>query len=303
MLWKKEVPGGHHGRGPERKQSEERFMQARGPQAIRMLVTGAGVFFLIAFCQYGLLLWLPHGWEAEAYGLVKKSLLDYILLALLGFTIVAAILHFIIHGAKDMRPRGAGDRIAWWSMSERLLHWALAAATFLLVVTGVYLYFAGGGLPDATTRLMRRLHFNELFAIVGFILFLAWFREALPRRYDRRWLRHLGGHLGFNGHLKAGKFNAGQKIWFWLCAFSGILMVLTGHQMQYNYGRLDPEYYPFFALHLIAAVVFLPALALHVYLAVLAVRGALQGMIRGWIGRRGALELHSEATPRRNGRA
>ena len=260
-------------------------------------LVGAVLLLAIGAVEYVLMLRLLDGWAYDAFYLLKNDRLLQTALAIGGALIVGAVLHFFFFGTKDLRPRNSADAITWWSRLERVLHWAFVAAALLLVITGIVLYFSRTGLPTSTARLMRRWHFNWVFAVLGAVVFLRWYREALPRRYDLAWLRHFGGYLGFKGHLKAGKFNAGQKLWFWIYTSCGMLMGLTGYQLQTYFSRMDPEYYPYLTVHLGAAILFLVAMIMHIYLAVIAVRGALGGMIGGRISRRGALREHSEATP------
>lgn len=270
--------------------------------AVRQVVTGTVFLLAIVVAEYAVMPWLIQGWEEEAYLLLKQDTLLHTALAVLAAIAGGALLHYMKFGPRDMRPESPADEILWWSKLERLLHWVFVTMVILLVVSGVQLFLAGGGLPDAITRLMRSLHFNELFVLFGLLLFVLWFPEALPRRYDARWLLHSGGYLGFKGHLKAGKFNAGQKTWFWLYMFCGTAMVLTGHQLQNTYSRLDPPYYPILVVHLAAATVFLASMVLHIYLSVIVVRGAMAGMVRGRIGRHAAERHHSEASPLKTGR-
>jgi len=270
-------------------------LQKRLWTAVRQTVAGVAFLLAIGVVEYAVMPWVIQGWEEGAYWLLKKDTLLHTALAVLAAIAAGALLHYMKFGSRDVRPEGPADEILWWSKLERLFHWIFVPVVILLLVSGVQIFLAGGGLPDATTRLMRRLHFNELFVLFGLILFVLWFPEALPRRYDARWLLRSGGYLGFKGHLKAGKFNAGQKIWFWLYVFFGTAMVLTGHQLQYNYSRLDPPYYPLLVVHLVAATVFLASMVLHIYLSVIVVRGALAGMVRGRIGRHAAKRHHSEA--------
>ena len=259
------------------------------------IVMGTAILLVIGFSQYALMPWAIEGWEAEAYLLLDEDTLLHTALAVLTAIAAGAVLHYLKYGPRDARPTNRGDEIVWWSRLERSLHWVFAMTAVLLIVTGVQIFLAGGGLPDAITRFMLGLHFNELFVPFGFLLAILWLPEALPRCYDAWWLLHFGGYLGFKGSLKAGKFNAGQKIWFWIYVICGTAMMLTGHQLQYSYSRLDPPFYPILVIHLAAAVVFLAAIFLHIYLSVIVVRGALAGMVHGKIGRRAAEHNHSEA--------
>lgn len=225
-------------------------------------------------------------------------------LAILAAIAVVAALHCWWHGRDDMRPNGPADRIRWWALPERVLHWGTVLSFVLLLVTGVEMYEAGFGLPTPLTRTMRAWHGGEPFMVLGALLFATWVRDALPRRHDLVWLRHLGGHVGgWNlaaSPLPAGRFNAGQKIWFWLEAAAGLVMALTG-RMMLDFSRMDDGYLTLLSLHLAAAVVFLSVLGVHFYLAVIGVRGALGGMVFGYVGRQGAARLHPLARALRTG--
>lgn len=213
----------------------------------------------------------------------------------LGAIVVLAALHLWLHGREDIRPRGPADRLHWWSALERTVHWALVLSFAVLLVTGVEMYVAGPGLPSPLTRTMRAWHVGEPFMVLGALLFLRWYRDAMPRRYDWHWLAHLGGYLRRREPLPAGRFNAGQKLWFWLEAVGGLVMAMTGYELEHHVSRFDPGYLTLLGLHLAAAGLFLTVLAVHFYLAVVGVRGALGGMVHGTVGRQGAHRLHSEA--------
>lgn len=219
----------------------------------------------------------------------------YIALGLVIAVALLAALHNFRFGRRDARPHGTVDAVPWWSLLERLAHWVCVASFVVLLVTGVQLYIAGPGLPSDLTRLMRSIHRGDVFMVTGGLLFVLWFRDGLPRRYDLRWLAHLGGYLGYPGPLPAGRFNAGQKIWFWVAALAGLVMAVSGWQLAYNFTVFDTGYLTLLTLHLAAAAVFLCVLTGHVYLAVVMFRGALAGMIHGRIGRQAAVRFHSQA--------
>jgi formate dehydrogenase subunit gamma len=244
----------------------------------------AGLLALVAFEER---LAEPWFWLYQHVGYV-------IGLALLAIALLAA-LHLRVHGRHDQRPQGPHDAIRWWTLGERIVHWLFVLSFLVLLVSGLQLYLAGFGLPTPLTRFMRRWHVGEPFMVGGALLFVLWFRDALPRRYDLRWLAHFGGYLGHAGLLPAGRFNAGQKLWFWLEALGGIAMAVTGWELQHHFTRFDDGFLTLLAAHLGAAAVFVVVLGIHFYLAVIAVRGALGGMVHGSIGRQGALRYHPEA--------
>ena|GEM_PF-7050420 len=55
-------------------------------------------------------------------------------------------------------------------------------------------------------------------------MFLLWVKEMLPRPYDIKWFFIMGGYLSKEKlPIPAGKFNGGQKMWFWLVTVKTIL--------------------------------------------------------------------------------
>ncbi|HKI98972.1 MAG TPA: cytochrome b/b6 domain-containing protein [bacterium] len=269
-------------------------LRARG--VVASAVGGIALLAALSWLIQRLLLWLAAREDTlgDAWAWVYFHLGPLTGMAL-ATIVVLATMHRLRFGGKDARPLDRNDTVSWWSLTERVLHWVCLASFLVLLVTGVELYLAGPGLPSPLTRQMRTLHSADVFIASGGLLFLLWVRDALPRRYDLRWLRHLGGYLGYLAPLPAGRFNAGQKLWFWAATLTGITMAVSGLELQYRFSRMDDGYVTLLVLHLIAAAGFLCALTVHVYLAVLVVRGALPGMVHGRVGRAAALRLHSRA--------
>jgi formate dehydrogenase subunit gamma len=91
--------------------------------------------------------------------------------------------------------------------------------------------------------------------------------------------------------VPAGRFNAGQKTWYWLATLGGFIMIGTGAAMYFQDIRLD-----ILASNHISQIDFLRASAIvhnalglavvalfftHVYMAVFAIKGAIHSMIDG----------------------
>ena len=58
--------------------------------------------------------------------------------------------------------------------------------------------------------------------------FLVWLRHSLPGWRDIVWLAKGGGLLCEGWHPPAWKFNAGQKILFWLVMLGGLSLSISG---------------------------------------------------------------------------
>jgi formate dehydrogenase subunit gamma len=131
------------------------------------------------------------------------------------------------------------------------------------------------------------------FAISVIPMTIMWIREMMPTMDDVKWMMILGGYLSkVKRPIPAGKFNAGQKMWFWVCTFGGILMILTGAAMYFQDFTL-----PVLATYGITQIDFLRACAIihnvmgmavaalfftHVYMSMFAIKGAIHSMISGY---------------------
>src|SRR5260370_16618531 len=65
--------------------------------------------------------------------------------------------------------------------------------------------------------------------MIGIVLmFVLWLRENIPNRYDWQWIKGAGGFFSKHDHPAAKKFNAGQKLVFWLVILGGASASLSG---------------------------------------------------------------------------
>src|SRR3546814_6933772 len=65
--------------------------------------------------------------------------------------------------------------------------------------------------------------------MIGIVMMIVlWIGHNLPNRHDFVWLAKGGGMFGRRVHAPAKKFNAGQKILFWIVILGGISISLSG---------------------------------------------------------------------------
>lgn len=210
--------------------------------------------------------------------------------------IVISLAHFFAFGPKDMSAKGAEDEIPWWTLTERIIHGVVLITFIILMVTGLFITFGrylGGG---SNTLLMRQLHEMSGFAFAPFIVLmvLIWVRHAIPRAYDLAWFSHAGGYLGYKGELRSGKFNAGQKLWFWIMAVTCVVLVWTGLSLYFQYGQL-PALRMYVVLHFSATLPLVLMFVVHLYMTTLGAKGAFIGMISGKFSRSAAKKFHADA--------
>ncbi|MDX6752250.1 formate dehydrogenase subunit gamma [Geminicoccaceae bacterium 1502E] len=167
---------------------------------------------------------------------------------ILGMTGLLA-LFFAIRGRVRVDRGFSGIRIERFNAFERFAHWLTAISFVVLALTGLNLVFG--------RALLMPLMGKEAFATMTFwgkythdytsfafmlglvIIFVLFVLQNFPNRHDFVWLAKGGGMIG-NAHPPAKKFNAGQKILFWLVILCGLSLSLSGLQL------LFPYQFPFF---------------------------------------------------------
>jgi formate dehydrogenase gamma subunit len=233
-------------------------------------------------------------------GLHDSPLLPSFAIAMAAFVVVA-LGHFFSFGPKDMSPKDAKDLIPWWTLWERILHGVVAISFLLLMVSGLqvtYGRFFGGG---SLTLLSRQIHefAGFVYTPAVAIMVLIWIKHALFQAYDLEWMRRAGGYLGYKGQVKSGKFNAGQKFYYWVVVATAAVHVWTGLSLYFQWGNLSLLRL-YVVLHLIATVPMVLMFIIHVYLSAFGTRGVFMSMIHGKFSRTAAAKYYSEAPEMNN---
>jgi len=202
----------------------------------------------------------------------------------------ACVLHLLVFGPPHKDAGGGKPEIRRFSVLERLAH-ALTLLSFLtLGATGFYAVLSGW--PSLTGKLMLYHYYAApAFAIGAALIVAGWSADAGFKPYDLRWMIQMGGYIWKRDHLPAGRFNAGQKAYFWIVATAGFAVILSG------LGRLWPALDPtgqcvLLWVHRLSAL-FLVAWALaHAYLGTLANPGTIQAIITGRVSEKWAKAHH-----------
>jgi len=212
--------------------------------------------------------------------------------------------HYLIIGPKVFSHDGTP--IFAFTIFKRIIH-ALAAIAFtILIPTGLMIVFGkylGGG---TLIEYARHLHgiATIMFAISVVPMFLFWFVPMLPTLYDIKWVFILGGYLSKEiKEIPAGQFNAGQKMWFWIATFGGFIMIATGATMylqDFDYGIAKALGVTQIDLlrasaivHNVLAFAIMAFFFTHVYMAAIAIKGAIYSMITGYKEHNEVKYLHS----------
>jgi len=95
-------------------------------------------------------------------------------------------------------------------------------------------------------------------------------------------------------HVPSGKFNAGEKMWFWLgLVILGIAVSATGVILDFpNWNQTREMMQQANVVHAVAAVIFVGISFGHIYLGTLGVPGAYGAMHDGYVDESWAKEHH-----------
>jgi formate dehydrogenase subunit gamma len=203
------------------------------------------------------------------------------------------LLHYLIVGAKHFDH--GGEKVLFFPLFTRVVHFVAAVSFSLLVITGLMVIFGnylGGG---ALIRMARYVHLVSaiVFVIPGIIMFFMWLKDMLPQVHDIAWIFILGGYLSKKKKpVPAGKFNAGQKMYFWFATFGGGVMAYTGY-IIWGMGA-DIETVRLYAIiHNVLGMGILAFYLTHVYMSVFAIAGSLESMKTGYKPKEEVDILHS----------
>ncbi|MBI3000900.1 MAG: cytochrome b/b6 domain-containing protein, partial [Deltaproteobacteria bacterium] len=136
-------------------------------------------------------------------------------------------------GAGDKEDYLQGEVVVRHSLYVRVAHWWVALFFMMAFLSGWALfsprfYFLsnlfGGGY---STRLLHPW-FSLLFTI-GFIpMFAHWLSQMKWQPGDTDWMKSFKRYVRYEEVPNVGKFNAGQKLFFWSASLGGLVLLLTG---------------------------------------------------------------------------
>lgn len=174
----------------------------------------------------------------------------------------------------------------------RVVHWAVALSFVLALLSGFALFtpwlYKWLSLPFGGGPLARLLHpwFGLAFVIVMLVQVRAWWDSMRWEENDWRWLRRLRAYITHEEKVEpdyVGKFNAGQKIWFWTMAVSGLIFLITGILLWFpeTFSRTAAWISYFF--HDLAGLIMLGGFLVHIYEGTGGLPGTFRSMTRGTV--------------------
>ncbi|MGP9820264.1 formate dehydrogenase subunit gamma [Salinarimonas sp. NSM] len=216
---------------------------------------------------------------------------------------VAAVLGlFVWRGSQGYDRDPQGRRVPRFRFLDRVVHWTTAISFVLLALTGLNLVFgrqliqpwAGDAAFGALSQGALLVHNQVGFAFLLGIMAMAglWVQDNLFNRVDREWLRRAGG-LPSGRHVPAEKFNAGQKLIFWISILGGLALGVSGILLMLPISTIGMGWMQVLhGGHTIVAALMIATIIGHAYLGSVGVSGSFDAMWRGDVDRQWARTHH-----------
>lgn len=224
-----------------------------------------------------------------------------------GILIVAAPLiilgFYALKGPLRVHEKPTGRLIQRFNSWERVVHWATAILFVILAVTGLIMLFGsyvllpviGYTLFSWLARFSINLHnyLGPLFILCVLAMIVTYIRDNLWKRHDWLWFKKGGGFLT-GEHVPSGRFNAGEKSWFWVgVVFLSIVVGATGLVLDFaNFGQGRTVMQLAHVTHSTAAIIYIAAFFGHLYMGTIGSEGAYEAMRHGYVDETWAKEHH-----------
>ncbi|HSL17504.1 MAG TPA: formate dehydrogenase subunit gamma [Methylomirabilota bacterium] len=207
------------------------------------------------------------------------------------------VVHYHSYGPKRITFDPYSEEVERFTLFERGVHLFRLISFVFLAVTGLILAF--------NLHLWQQLLFGSAATLHNFhvwmgIVFIAttvlgavlWFRDATFESYDKDWVRKMGGYLGHKGEVPAGRFNAGQKMFYWLSSILGVLMGVTGLVLVFKGAFSLPTICVTSTIHNLLGFFLIAGVVAHAYLGTVANPGTWRVLVDGSVTREWAKHHH-----------
>ncbi len=208
----------------------------------------------------------------------------------------------VLRGRIMLENGRSGLRILRFTTNQRVAHWTTAILFVVLGLTGLTLLLGRsflipvfgaqgfGTIANAAKFLHDYLGPVFMFALTW--LFILFVRDNVPSpKIDLQWLLKGGGLFGKHAH--APRYNAGEKLWFWLASIVGLAVIISGMVLDFpifGQTRATMEFYHW--VHSIAAIVLVVVSFGHIYMGTAALEATFEVMQTGYCDSNWAQEHH-----------
>ena len=206
------------------------------------------------------------------------------------------------------------DQVQRYNFAERAYHWLNAIAYTYLMLTGLALftplaywlaYVLGG---PATIRYWHPW-IGLIYLATIFWMHRMWKRDMQKIPEDEQWSKNIRAYAEHHDELMPpqGRFNAGQKQFWWVMLYCTFILLITGIIMWIP-EKMPRELHWVLPItvfvHSATALITIAAFIIHVYMSVWVTPGSMKAMVEGHVSTNWARTHHrlwyEKITGRRN---
>ncbi|HZR69992.1 MAG TPA: formate dehydrogenase subunit gamma [Burkholderiales bacterium] len=219
-------------------------------------------------------------------------------------TLIAILAFYFWKGPVRVHAPPTGRLIHRFNAVERVVHWSTALSFCLLGVTGLIMFFGKHVLLPwlgytlfawlATAAKAFHNFIAPLFIVSVLAMIVLFIKDNFPRLYDLRWFARAWAVMARGEHVPTGRFNAGEKGWFWfgvvglsiVVSWSGLLLLFP------NFDQTRAVMQQAWIWHATAALLYIAIALGHIYLGTIGLEGSYQAMRTGYVDETWAKEHH-----------
>jgi formate dehydrogenase subunit gamma len=224
----------------------------------------------------------------------------------LALIIACALIAAVYFGVGPIKThdKPTGRMMPRFNQMERWAHWTVAISFCVLAVSGLVMLFGkyvllpvfGYTLFGWLATLLKNLHnfVSPVFMLGLLVMVPIFIRDNLPKAQDFEWFAKAWGLFMRNEHIPSGRFNGGEKVWFWgfviglsiVSSVSGLILLFP------NFDQVRSTMQLAWIVHAVSALLFMLGSLGHIYVGTIGVEGAYQCMRTGYVDEAWAKEHH-----------
>ena len=211
---------------------------------------------------------------------------------------------YFTFGPVKLHGRPTGRVVRRFTPLDQIVHWSVAISFVILGLSGLLMLFGkhvllpiiGYTLFAWLTALGKNLHnfVAPLFMVSIVAMIVLYVRHNLPKAYDLNFLLNAFAVMAKGKHIPSGKFNGGEKIWFWggvvvlsiIVSWSGLILLFP------NFDQTRAVMQEAWIWHAVAALLYISISFGHIYLGTIGLEGSYQAMRSGYVDETWAKEHH-----------
>ena len=240
----------------------------------------------------------------EAWRLFRNGPVTFYGGWLVVLTLVAILGFYFWKGPVKVHAPPTGRLIHRFNIVERAVHWSTAVSFCVLGLTGLIMFFGkhlllplfGYTLFSWLATAAKAFHnfMAPLFIVSVLAMVLLFIKDNFPRLYDLKWFARAWAVMARSEHVPTGRFNAGEKAWFWfgvvglsiVVSWSGLVLLFP------NFEQTRAVMQDAWVVHSIAALIYIALSLGHIYLGTIGLEGSYRAMRTGYVDETWAKEHH-----------